>query len=75
MVAWAKPSYLTPHPSPKAKMPSPLPGFEPHHENRLADATPSLHSNSFFLIPVFHFPWSEKGREERLAAKTSNTTA
>jgi len=24
-------------------------------------------SNSFFLIPVFHFPWSEKGREARLA--------
>ncbi|KAK4162322.1 GPR1/FUN34/yaaH family-domain-containing protein [Cladorrhinum sp. PSN259] len=24
-------------------------------------------SNSFFLIPVFHFPWSEKGREIRLA--------
>ncbi|KAI0473595.1 GPR1/FUN34/yaaH family-domain-containing protein [Xylariaceae sp. FL0804] len=22
-------------------------------------------SNSFFLIPVFHFPWSEKGREAR----------
>jgi succinate-acetate transporter protein len=24
-------------------------------------------SNSFFLIPVFHFPWSEKGRESRMA--------
>lgn len=22
-------------------------------------------SNSFFLIPVFHFPWSEKGRARR----------
>ncbi|KAI0457341.1 gpr fun34 family protein [Xylaria acuta] len=22
-------------------------------------------SNSFFIIPVFHFPWSEKGRESR----------
>ncbi|KAI1492702.1 GPR1/FUN34/yaaH family-domain-containing protein [Biscogniauxia mediterranea] len=22
-------------------------------------------SNSFFLVPVFHFPWSEKGREAR----------
>ena len=22
-------------------------------------------SNSFFLIPVAHFPWSEKGREQR----------
>lgn len=22
-------------------------------------------SNSFFLIPVAHFPWSEKGREAR----------
>ncbi|KAI0400779.1 gpr fun34 family protein [Xylaria palmicola] len=23
-------------------------------------------SNSFFIIPVFHFPWSEKGREARV---------
>ncbi|CAK3822669.1 hypothetical protein BTJ68_05861 [Lecanosticta acicola] len=22
-------------------------------------------SNSFFVIPVFHFPWSEKGREQK----------
>ncbi|KAI0466167.1 gpr fun34 family protein [Xylaria cf. heliscus] len=29
-------------------------------------------SNSFFLIPVFHFPWSEKGREAR--AKTARET-
>jgi hypothetical protein len=28
-------------------------------------------SNSFFLLPVFHFPWSEKGREARLS-KTSS---
>lgn len=27
--------------------------------------------NSFFLIPVFHFPWSEKGREHRLAKQES----
>ncbi|KAJ9150206.1 GPR/FUN34 family protein [Pleurostoma richardsiae] len=32
-------------------------------------------SNSFFLIPVFHFPWSEKGREARAAAKTERETA
>ncbi|KAL2179381.1 GPR1/FUN34/yaaH family-domain-containing protein [Thermothelomyces heterothallicus CBS 202.75] len=32
-------------------------------------------SNSFFLIPVFHFPWSEKGREARLAKTSSRTTA
>jgi len=32
-------------------------------------------SNSFFLIPVFHFPWSEKGREARLAKTASRTTA
>jgi succinate-acetate transporter protein len=31
-------------------------------------------SNSFFLIPVFHFPWSEKGREARLARSATNTT-
>ncbi|KAL1850424.1 Meiotically up-regulated protein 86 protein [Diaporthe australafricana] len=30
-------------------------------------------SNSFFLIPVFHFPWSEKGRENRLAKQASHT--
>lgn len=29
------------------------------------------HSNSFFLIPVFHFPWSEKGREMK-AEKADN---
>ncbi|KAH9892127.1 GPR1/FUN34/yaaH family-domain-containing protein, partial [Xylariomycetidae sp. FL2044] len=29
-------------------------------------------SNSFFLIPVFHFPWSEKGRESR--TKTARET-
>lgn len=30
-------------------------------------------SNSFFLIPVFHFPWSEKGREVRLAKTERHT--
>ncbi|KAK3678592.1 Accumulation of DYads [Recurvomyces mirabilis] len=25
--------------------------------------------NSFFLVPVFHFPWSEKGRSDRMKAK------
>lgn len=30
-------------------------------------------SNSFFLIPVFHFPWSEKGREARLTKAASHT--
>ena len=30
-------------------------------------------SNSFFTIPVFHFPWSEKGREDR--RKKSDATA
>lgn len=25
-------------------------------------------SNSFFIIPVAHFPWSEKGRERRAKA-------
>ncbi|KAK7914246.1 hypothetical protein PG985_011949 [Apiospora marii] len=29
-------------------------------------------SNSFFLIPVFHFPWSEKGRQAR--GKTARET-
>lgn len=31
--------------------------------NMLAGVADS--SNSFFLIPVFHFPWSEKGRAAR----------
>lgn len=30
-------------------------------------------SNSFFLIPVFHFPWSEKGREQRMDRVNSKT--
>lgn len=25
-------------------------------------------SNSFFVVPVFHFPWSEKGREAKKAS-------
>ncbi|KAK1143265.1 Meiotically up-regulated protein 86 protein [Aspergillus melleus] len=28
-------------------------------------------SNSFFIVPVVHFPWSEKGRESRRARKES----
>ncbi|KAI1474486.1 hypothetical protein K445DRAFT_315833 [Daldinia sp. EC12] len=31
-------------------------------------------SNSFFIIPVFHFPWSEKGRQAR-AIKNERETA
>ncbi|KAI9807837.1 MAG: hypothetical protein M1825_005142 [Sarcosagium campestre] len=31
-------------------------------------------SNSFFLIPVAHFPWSDKGRERRGTAKTERET-
>jgi len=30
-------------------------------------------SNSFFIIPVAHFPWSEKGREMR--QKVNNDAA
>ncbi|OQE28853.1 hypothetical protein PENSTE_c003G04227 [Penicillium steckii] len=29
-------------------------------------------SNSFFLVPVVHFPWSEKKRSERRASKQEN---
>lgn len=32
-------------------------------------------SNSFFLIPVAHFPWSEKGREKRGKVDNSNERA
>ncbi|OJJ35969.1 hypothetical protein ASPWEDRAFT_51871 [Aspergillus wentii DTO 134E9] len=28
-------------------------------------------SNSFFIIPVFHFPWSEKGRQSRKERRES----
>ena len=28
--------------------------------------------NSFFLVPVMHFPWSEKGRERKRASKVSD---
>jgi len=31
-------------------------------------------SNSFFIIPVAHFPWSEKAREDKAAAKTERET-
>lgn len=31
-------------------------------------------SNSFFVIPVAHFPWSEKGRERRMEAKSERAT-
>ncbi|KLU92314.1 hypothetical protein MAPG_11260 [Magnaporthiopsis poae ATCC 64411] len=31
-------------------------------------------SNSFFLIPVFHFPWSEKGRSARAAHAAAHKT-
>lgn len=30
-------------------------------------------SNSFFVIPVAHFPWSDKGREKR--GKVDNSQA
>ncbi|KIX07051.1 uncharacterized protein Z518_05028 [Rhinocladiella mackenziei CBS 650.93] len=30
-------------------------------------------SNSFFIIPVAHFPWSEKGKEARSALKNDHT--
>ncbi|KAK0610551.1 GPR1/FUN34/yaaH family-domain-containing protein [Bombardia bombarda] len=32
-------------------------------------------SNSFFIVPVFHFPWSEKGREARHSTKTDRHNA
>jgi len=31
-------------------------------------------SNSFFVIPVAHFPWSVKGREQRSVSKTERET-
>jgi len=37
----------------------------------IADST-----NSFFVVPVIHFPWSDKGRENRAAAgKVDNSAA
>jgi len=32
-------------------------------------------SNSFFLIPVAHFPWSDKGRERRAQVDNSEARA
>jgi len=32
-------------------------------------------SNSFFIIPVAHFPWSEKGKENRGVTKNTEHTA
>jgi len=32
-------------------------------------------SNSFFLIPVAHFPWSEKGREKRSKVDNEDSRA
>jgi succinate-acetate transporter protein len=32
-------------------------------------------SNSFFIIPVAHFPWSEKGRANRAAARAEEHNA
>lgn len=65
---------LTPqfsHP-PLLLAPSPLHGF-PQKTNEANIGCPHLSSNSFFLIPVFHFPWSEKGREARLTKSASHT--
>lgn len=31
-------------------------------------------SNSFFVIPVAHFPWSDKGRQRRIEAKGERAT-
>jgi len=31
-------------------------------------------SNSFFVIPVAHFPWSVKGRERKTITKTERDT-
>jgi succinate-acetate transporter protein len=30
-------------------------------------------SNSFFIVPVIHFPWSEKGKQIRHENKTEHT--
>ena len=32
-------------------------------------------SNSFFVVPVAHFPWSEKGRERRNKVDNSDARA
>lgn len=42
----------------------------------LRDSSANIYlSNSFFLIPVFHFPWSEKGRENRINNKSERNQA
>jgi len=32
-------------------------------------------SNSFFVVPVAHFPWSDKGRERRAKVNNENSRA
>ena len=32
-------------------------------------------SNSFFIVPVVHFPWSEKGRKSRREAAAASSNA
>ena len=49
----------------------------PHFMNEIAletEANSYPRSNSFFVVPVAHFPWSVKGRELRKAEKTERET-
>ena len=48
----------------------------PFHKYKLniVLTTFSPNSNSFFVIPVAHFPWSVKGRERRNVSKTERET-
>lgn len=57
--------------APMLKTPCPTMSSQPLRQFWL---TQMSNSNSFFLIPVFHFPWSEKGREARLAKSASHTS-
>jgi len=46
----------------------------PPNQRRRGLCANNIHnSNSLFLIPVFHFPWSEKGREHRMDRVHSKT--
>ena len=55
--------FIIPHPPRHTRtLATSLIGLSP-----LTNAFFFLRSNSFFVVPVFHFPWSEKGYESRKA--------
>lgn len=44
-------------------------------EEEEADLVVGVTSNSFFCVPIYHFPWSDEGRERRLKKFDSDSSA